>query len=141
MSDEIIKTENNQLAMADDAFVFPESFFNTVDVSTMAGAATVANALNASISLNEFGGEILDVVDIIAVPGVRSQTGEQCINTHLVLADGTTLFSQSAGIARSAKFIVGFMGKYIHDGIKIRVKEQKLRNGNTLKSLEIVTAE
>lgn len=118
----------------------PDGFVNTVDMNTFEGAAAVANALNASVSLNEYEGEVLHVIDIVTVPGTRALSGEDCINTHLLLADGTTVFSQSAGIARSAKFIVGFLGDYIHDGICLRVKEQKLRNGNTLKSLEIVSA-
>jgi len=135
MSNELATT-NTQLPMIN----IPEGFVNTVNMDSFEGAAAVANALNASVSLNEYENDILDVVDIVTVPGVRAQSGEECINTHLILSDGTTVFSQSAGIARSAKFIVGFLGDYIHDGIRLRVKEQKLRNGNTLKSLEIVSA-
>lgn len=131
-----LATTNTQLPM----IAIPDGFVNTVNMDSFEGAAAVANALNASVSLNEYENDILYVVDIVTVPGVRVQSGEECINTHLILNDGTTVFSQSAGIARSAKFIVGFLGDYIHDGIRLRVKEQKLRNGNTLKSLEIVSA-
>ena len=135
MPNELATTNQlNNIATTSDGFV------NTVNMDTFEGAAAVANALNASVSLNDYDGEILDVVDIVTVPGVRAQTGEECINTHLILDDGTTVFSQSSGIARSARFIVGFLGDFIHDGIRLRVKEQKLRNGNILKSLEIVAA-
>lgn len=133
---------NTELATTDKLpmTTISEGFVNTVNMDSFEGAATVANAINASVSLNDYENDILDVVDIVTVPGVRAQSGDECINTHLILADGTTVFSQSAGIARSAKFIVGFLGDYIHDGIRVRVKEQKLRNGNSLKSLEIVAA-
>ena len=132
-----------ELAKAESMdFNIPEGYICTVDLSNKEGAIVVANALNNSTSLEEYLGDdkdkILNVKDFVTVPGVRARTGEQCINTHLVLEDGTTLFTQSDGIARSVRFIVGFIGQYISDGINLRVKEQKLANKNTLKTLEIV---
>lgn len=140
MSNEIIKSNTTEVVPVSETFDFniPEGYICTVDISTFEGAATVTNAINASTSLNDYKEDVFEIVDIITVPGVRSRTGEQCINTHLVLKDGTMLFSQSDGVARSAKFIVGFLGQYIHDGIKVRVKETALRNGNSLKTLELV---
>ena len=131
MSNEIIKSNTTEVVPVSETFDFniPEGYICTVDISTFEGAATVTNAINASTSLNDYKEDVFEIVDIITIPGVRSRTGEQCINTHL---------SQSDGVARSAKFIVGFLGQYIHDGIKVRVKETALRNGNSLKTLELV---
>ena len=139
MSNEIIKQDSNSISI-------PEGSFNTVDMSTFEGAAKVANAINNSQSLAQYvednDNPILDVVDIVVTPGIRkSRDGGAdmpCEDTRLILSDGTSLLSQSGGIARSARFIVGFLGTVIHDGIKIRVCEQKLRNGNTIKNLEVV---
>ena len=138
MSNEIIKQDNN--------ISIPEGSFNTVDMNTFEGAAKVANAINNSRSLAEYveenDNQILTVVDIVVTPGVRKArdggADVPCEDTRLILEDGTSLLSQSGGIARSARFIVGFLGSVLHDGILIRVSEQKLRNGNTIKNLEVV---
>lgn len=139
LGNEIIKNENNVIAI-------PEGNFNTVDISTFEGAAKLTNAINNSRSLAEYiddnDNPILKVVDIIVTAGYRKARdgGEDtpCEDTRLVLEDGTSLLSQSGGIARSARFIAGFLGSALHNGILIRVSEQKLRNGNTIKNLEVV---
>lgn len=139
MSNAITKMDNN-------ANIIPEGAFNTVDMTTFDGAMKVTNAINNSQSLAEYdednGNPVMNVVDIVLTPGVRKSRdgGEDvpCEDTRLILADGTSLLSQSGGIARSARFIAGFLGASLHDGVLVRVVSQKLRNGNTIKNLEVV---
>lgn len=138
----------NELATTNNvtAGIIPEGAFNTVDMSTFDGAMKVTNAINNSVSLAEYvennSNPTLTVVDIVVTPGTRkSRDGgpdTPCDDTRLILADGTALMTQSGGIARSARFIVGLCGAELHNGILIRVVESKLRNGNTIKGLEIV---
>ena len=139
MSNAITKMDNT-------SNVIPEGAFNTVDMTTFDGAMKVTNAINNSQSLAEYdednGNPVMNVVDIVLTPGVRkSRDGSEdtpCEDTRLILADGTSLLSQSGGIARSARFIAGFLGASLHDGVLVRVVSQKLRNGNTIKNLEVV---
>lgn len=139
MSNAITKMDNT-------SNVIPEGAFNTVDMTTFDGAMKVTNAINNSQSLAEYdednGNPVMNVVDIVLTSGVRkSRDGSEdtpCEDTRLILADGMSLLSQSSGIARSARFIVGFLGASLHDGVLVRVVSQKLRNGNTIKNLEVV---
>ena len=138
----------NELATTETftANIIPDGAFNTVDMSTFEGAMKVTNAINNSQSLSEYidnnDNPVLNVVDIVVTPGVRkSRDGgpdTPCDDTRLILADGISLMTQSGGIARSARFIAGLCGAALHGGILVRVVEQKLRNGNTIKNLEIV---
>lgn len=139
----------NELATINvTANIIPEGTFNTVDMSTFDGAMKVTNAINNSQSLSEYvesfeENPVLNVVDIVVTPGIRkarerNQEDTPCEDTRLILADGISLMTQSSGIARSARFIAGLCGSELHGGILIRVVEQKLRNGNTIKNLEIV---
>lgn len=126
--------------------IIPEGAFSTVDMTTFEGALKITNAINNSQSLAEFdennGNPVITVVDIVVTPGVRkSRDGGDdvpCEDTRLILADGTSLMSQSGGIAKAARFIAGFCGSALHEGIMLRVVSNKLRNGNTVKSLEVV---
>lgn len=136
----------NELSTNIAANIIPEGAFNTVDMSTFEGAMKVTNAINNSQSLSEYveanDNPVLNVVDIVVTPGMRKSRdgGEDtpCEDTRLILADGISLMTQSGGIARSARFIAGLCGAELHSGILIRVVAQKLRNGNTIKNLEIV---
>lgn len=141
MTTELANTAANTLAI-------PEGAFNTVDMNSFEGLQKVTNAINNSQSLAEYvennNNPTMTVVDIVVTPGIRKSRDERipdadCEDTRLILADGTSLLSQSGGIARSARFIAGFLGKEtLHEGVLIRVVEQKLRNGNTIKNLEVV---
>lgn len=120
-------------------FEIPRGYICTVDVTTMDGKLDVMNALNGSTSLSEHMNETLMVKNIVTTAGVRSRTGETCTNTHLLLSDGTTLFSQSDGVKRAAEVLVALFTSNgvcdFGDGIAIKCIEQKLNNGNTLKTL------
>lgn len=142
MANEIMATNgNNAMAVSENKadFEIPRGFICTVDVTTMEGKLDVMNALNGSTALSEHEGETLLVKNIVTTQGVRSRTGETCTNTHLILADGTTLFSQSDGVARSVKVLVAlFTVNGVCDfgeGIPVKLVSQQLNNGNTLKTL------
>lgn len=142
MADEIMAVnENNALATSENSadFEIPRGYICTVDITTMDGKLDVMNALNGSTALAEHEDETLLVKNVVTTQGVRSRTGETCTNTHLILADGTTLFSQSDGVKRSAEVLVAL---FTHngvcdfgDGIPVKLVSQKLNNGNTLKTL------
>ena len=142
MAEEIMDVnENNALATSENTadFEIPRGFICTVDITTMDGKLDVMNALNGSTSLSEHEGETLMVKNIVTTAGVRSRTGEACTNTHLILADGTTLFSQSDGVKRSVEVLVALFTVNgvcdFGDGIALKLVSQKLNNGNTLKTL------
>lgn len=126
--------------------IITDNAVNTVDIDSFEGAVKVTNAINNSQSLAQYVEDNdypdMTVTDIVITPGVRKSRdgGEDtpCEDTRLILEDGTSLLSQSGGIARSARFIAQFLGNSLHAGIIMRVVEQKLRNGNTIKNLEIV---
>ena len=108
-------------------------------------AARLANAMNASLSLAELGDNAeLELSDILVMPGKRESRehpGEflNCENTYLIASDGTSYFSQSAGIARSAKnlSIMLEMLKAGNDSVCVRVIAQPTQKGN-VKSLMVV---
>lgn len=142
MANEIMNVnENNVLATSENTadFEIPRGYICTVDITTIEGKLDVMNALNGSTALAEHEGETLLVKDIVTTQGTRSRTGEVCTNTHLILADGTTLFSQSDGVKRSVEVLVAlFTVNGVCDfgeGIPVKLVSQQLNNGNTLKTL------
>ena len=141
MSNEIMNVNENAIAKAENSadFEIPRGYICTVDITTIEGKLYVMKALNGSTSLADRVNETLMVKNIVTTQGGRSRTGEECINTHLLLDDGTALFSQSDGVARSAQVLVALFTINgvcdFGDGIAIKCVEQKLPNGNTLKTL------
>lgn len=141
MSNELATTTNNVATS-----IIPDGPFSTVDTTTFDGAKRVTNAINNSESLNDYVREnnnpTMTVVDIVVTNGMRKARdgGDDtpCEDTRLILADGTSLLSQSGGIAKCAKMIAGFCGSELHNGLLIRVVARELRNGNTIKNLEVV---
>ena len=133
MSNEImVANENNS------DFNIPSGHICTVDLQDARGKMIVAKALNAATSLSEHVGEVLTIVDIVTTPGNRAQSGDVCTNTYLIQPDGTALFSQSDGVARSAKILVGLWNGDFGDGVQIACKEISLSGGRTLKTLDPV---
>lgn len=113
-------------------------FISTVDTTTKMGKISLVNALNASTSLADLGDAKITVKDIVLNRGARSQTGEECINTHLILDDGSCVMSQSDGIARSALAIIDAWNGDFGNGIVVQIKSTKLSNGRTLKTIEVL---
>lgn len=131
MSEEIMKVDNNVTS--------------TLQPATAADAAKIANAMNASLSLADLGENAeIEVSDIIVMPGKRESrenpgTYLDCENTYLITSDGSSYFSQSAGIARSAKNL-GYMMHVLKGetgSFTVRVITQPTQKGN-VKSLMVV---
>ena len=136
-----MNVNENAIAKAENSadFEIPRGYICTVDITTMNGKLDVMNALNGSTALADHEGETLMVKNIVTTQGVRSRTGEACTNTHLILADGTCLFSQSDGVKRSVEVLVALFTVNgvcdFGDGIPVKLQSQLLPNGNTLKTL------
>lgn len=113
----------------------PNGFICTVNAETREGAIQVANALNDAKALNDMGDAHFLLAGVITAEGVRSRTGEICVNTYLIAADGNCYFTQSDGIRRSAEQIVALFNGDFGDGIEVAVSAKELPNGNTLKTL------
>lgn len=147
MANEIMVANENvaiEQGHSTNDFEIPRGYICTVDITTFAGKMAVMNALNGAEPLSEHVDETLIVKDIVTTSGVRSRSGEECINTHLILADGSALFSQSDGVHSAACNLVALFTKNgvtdFGDGIPIKCVERPLRNGNTLKTLVPVKA-
>lgn len=115
-----------------------DNFICTVSADSFEGAKAIANAINASSSLADLGDTPFIVVDIITMPGVRAKTGEPCTQTYFILQDGTSLFTQADGIARSIVALMPVIEKWLHNGITMRVRSQPTKSGNTVKTIELV---
>lgn len=110
----------------------------TMDISTFEGKRAIVNARNSALSLNAIGDTPLTVIDAYTAPGVRSQTGQKCVNVYLFANDGNTYFSQSHGIYRSVLDIYDMFPDFnAPNGIPVIVKKTSLGGGRSTKSLEI----
>lgn len=120
---------------------------STIALETTHDKNRALRALNAAESLATAvvpDHDTFDVVDIFQTPGVRRSRVEGvpdtvCKNTYFLLADGRALMSQSDGIGRSVDMLLAIYpdcGRSSEKGyITLAVHEQKLPNGNTLKSV------
>ena len=131
---EIQTVSNTEIQTVD--FNIPEGFICTVDLSTEEGKISVATALNGAEPLKDYVNKELFLKDVVTTSGVRAVSGSACTNTYLILADGKVLFSQSDGVARSIRTIVAlWAGDFGENGRKIKCIEQRLNNGNSLKTI------
>ena len=142
--------DNNEIVMydtdTDNSGDIRNAIVNTVTATPddIRSALIVANAINDAYSLNDAVAPdtVLFVTDIIVVPVTRTDDAGNRVTaegTYLVCADGNAYYSQSAGIARSAKLIAAVtsyrLGKDSPDGyipVKVCVKQT---NGRTYKTL------
>lgn len=110
----------------------------TMDNSTFEGKRAIVNARNNALSLNAIGDTTLTVIGAYTAPGVRSQTGQKCVNVYLFANDGNTYFSQSQGIYRSVLDIYDMFPDFnAPNGIPVVVKKTPLGGDRSTKSLEI----
>lgn len=121
-----------------------QGFINTCDLSTLNGKKRSVNAINNAVSLNNHVGEVLHVVDIITMPGIRKGRNGQddmpCQNTYLIDADGIAYFSQSDGVKRSINNMMSLF-KTCDAGkgyLPLACKSDVLPNGNTIKTIVLV---
>lgn len=136
MTQELATQDTQELAHSDNVDLnIPQGYICTVDTSTREGTIKVANALSDAQSLTEKGNERFTLVDVVTTPGVRTRTGEACVNVYLITADGSIYMSQSEGIKRSVIQMVGLFNGDLGSGVDVQVVEKTLANGNTLKTL------
>lgn len=133
---------DTQLATLNNDLYTP-SQYSTLNATTVEAKKIAANAANSARSLAQVEGQVLNVVGIITRPGVRRSRAQgvpdsPCTNTYLVCEDGTAYFSQSEGVRRSADTFMQ-MGLF-DDGevISMKLIANKMSNGNTFKTLELV---
>lgn len=141
-------TENiTAITAADETaidFAPVQGFINTCDLDTLDGKMRSANAINSAVSLNDHVGEVLRIVDVITMPGVRKgrngQADTPCQNTYLIDADGITYFSQSDGVKRSVNTTLSIFKKCDAGKgyLPLVCKSDVLPNGNTIKTLVLV---
>lgn len=129
-------TENNE--QMNDTTVDNYRYICTMDNSTFEGKRAIVNARNNALSLNAIGDTPLTVIGAYTAPGVRSQTGQKCVNVYLFANDGNTYFSQSQGIYRSVLDIYDMFPDFnAPNGIPVVVKKTPLGGDRSTKSLEI----
>ncbi len=110
----------------------------TVKADTFEGKRAIIKARNTAQSLNGAEVKSLVVVGVYTAPGVRSQTGRRCVNVYLYANDGKVYFSQSSGIYRSVMDIYDMFPDFnAPDGIPVVVQSTPLKNGRTIKTLDI----
>lgn len=141
-------TENiTAITAADETaidFAPVQGFINTCDLDTLDGKMRSANAINSAVSLNDHVGDVLRIVDVITMPGVRKgrngQADTPCQNTYLIDADGITYFSQSDGVKRSINTTLSIFKKCDAGKgyLPLVCKSDFLPNGNTIKTLVLV---
>lgn len=120
---------------------------STITLDTMHDKNRALRALNSATSLANVivsDRDTFDVVDVFQVPGIRRARQEgasdvPCRNTYFLLADGQALMTQSDGIARSVDMLLSLYpdcGRSTEKGcITLAVHEEKIPNGNTVKSV------
>lgn len=120
---------------------------STISLDTTHDKNRALRALNAAMSLANVirpDQDVFDVIDIFQVPGIRRARQEgasdvPCKNTYFLLADGRALMTQSDGIARSIDMLLAIYpdcGRTSEKGyLSLAVHEEKLPNGNTIKSV------
>lgn len=135
---------SNDLALFDQATTHTGS---TLALDTTENKNRALRALNTADSLAAVivpDKDAFDVVDIFQTPGTRRSRMEgmpdqPCTNTYFLLADGRALMTQSDGIARSCAMLLAIYpdcGRSTEKGyLTLAVHEQKLPNGNSLKSV------
>lgn len=141
---EIVQTSVNDIEQKSSV----TGFVNTYDLTTYEGKIKTLQATNNAAPLNGHEGEVLEVVDIITMSGIRKGRNgapdTQCQNTYLVTkpdenGSSTCYFTQSDGIARDVNMIVAMfpdVGKSTVDGhLNLTVRIEQLGNGNTIKRL------
>ena len=145
MAEEIVKIGDTGITTTKNiAFDIPDGFINTLDMNTNEGKIKVVKALNDAKSLNDFVGVELHVCDCITMPGVRKgrngMPDTPCQNTIIIDDEGNSYFTQSDGIARSILIFAAVWPDFGKNSTKegylsLCVKEQQLKNDNSLKTL------
>lgn len=135
MANEIM-VQNNNIALG-------TILINTINGDDIEARVEAGNAMTDADSLKEVGLDTpFSVRNFITCAGVRSRTGESCIDVFIICDDGHVYYTQSSGIAKSVIiYVAAFTDANGHftapcdKGYKFVVREKTLANGNTLKTL------
>ena len=115
-----------------------DTILNTFKGNDITSRKALFNALNNAKSLNANDSWPINVVNIVIVAGTRAVSGDDCENVYLICEDGEAFFSQSNGIAKSAKELAAI---FDFDGVTpipvVVSVQQNARSGNTIKSLRL----
>lgn len=129
MPEEIMTTNEAPREIAATALAF--------DTATRAGKIKLFNALNSAESLNDSNVQQLTLQGIIVQSGTRvdQATGEVSpAEFTTFITEDTAYFSQSDGIARSAKNLIAAFGDdFADEPITIVFATKKLQGGRSLK--------
>ena len=109
-------------------------------MSAFPGASrmTIYNAVNNALSLSKEAPKSFELLGIICNPGNRAVSGDPCINTYLVAADGTAYFTQSTGIARGAQDLLNLYAGNVA-GLEIEIIEREIGGGLTVKGIKVLS--
>ncbi len=136
--------DNTQLApIGNCTDLYAPSSYSSIQATDKETKKLVVNAMNNAESLSDHEGETLNVIGVLAKPGIRRARDKNgvdmlCTNTTLVCADGTAYFSQSEGVRNAAD---NFMAAGLFDEgeiVPMKLVSSKLPNGNTRKTLVLV---
>lgn len=124
------------------AVTFTPESYTTFDVNDVQNKLKVFNAHNASASLNQIGEEPFNIVDVMAEPSTRAQSGNPCQNTYIFTDDGRVLFTQSNGIASTINEIVkvvsgDFKANTTNGYVRAHVSVLPLTGNRTYKRLQM----
>ena len=144
MANEIVAQNNNNNGLS--GLSVGAVLINTISGDDLESRVLASNAQSDADSLKTIGIDTTFLVrNFILQVGVRSRTGELCVETYLICDDGNVYYTQSSGIAKSAKNFIdcftdenGNFNAPCDRGYGFVVREKTLGNGNTLKTLAAV---
>lgn len=120
---------------------FAPQHYVTFDPDNPVNKVAMFNAKNTAISLKNIEDSI-NVVDVIAEPGLRARSGNPCQNTYLIADDGSVYFSQSNGVAKTINELVKMLdGDFSNatDGYAtVKLVESALDSDRTYKQLRLL---
>lgn len=116
--------------------------YSTLNTDTKEGKIAKINALNGAKSLANNAADPINVVNVMAIPSTRTQTGNACQNTYLFTDDGRILFSQSNGIAKTINEIMEVIDYDFNNTsngyITVKMEESELKGGQTYKQFMLI---
>lgn len=138
-----IEEVNAETGEAKERKVFKPSVYSTIDMNIPQNRIKLFNAHNSATSLKDIGETPFNIVGVMAEEGERSNSKNPCQNTYIFTDDGTVLFSQSNGIAKTINELVALIdGKFAENTtngyVTARVKSSDIGGNRTYKNIELL---
>ncbi len=142
-------TENTELIDETTGEVKTNTFepmqYVTFDMNDIKNRVRVFNAHNSAKSLKTIADTPINIVDVLAEPGIRARSGNPCQNTYLFTDDNLVFFTQSTGIARTVNELVemvqGDFAKNTTNGyVTVQMIESKLSGDRIYKQFQLTAA-